>query len=166
MSMQRLGTRSERRRSARRVVLACVLAQGLGCSAFAPRDPNPPPTTNDPCQAAFVEAQTDLALRDHIKRGLECKRVDTIYQPGLDALFTYVPDPNLDASFFVGWNLTREIQTMTHALIDGPNAPDSLRMTYRKFDRAGEQPDPNHFFRYDVEYLVEMWKGATVRRYG
>jgi len=168
MWMRRSRTFSEPRCAATRLLhvgLASVLATCLGCSAFDPRDPIPPPVTTDPCQATFVEAQTAEALRDNIKRGLECRRVDTIYQPSLEPSFTYVPDPNLDASAFIGWNLTKEIQTMQRALIDGPNAPDSLRMTYRKFQRAAEQPVPDAV-RYDVEYLVEMWKAATLRRYG
>jgi hypothetical protein len=168
MWMRRSITSSEPRPGARfvlRAVEASFLALGLGCAAFNPRDPIAPGQSNDPCAQSFVEAQTAEALAANIKRGLECQRVDTIYQPSLDPLFTYVPDPNLDPSFFVGWNLTREIQTMQHALLDGPNAPDSLRMTYRTFQRSADQPVPDAV-RYDVEYLVQMWKGATLRRYG
>src|SRR5262249_51788016 len=50
--------------------------------------------------------------------------------------------------------------------IDGQNAPDSLRMTYRRFESAGADQPTDGTQRFVVEYLVQLWKGATLRRYG
>ncbi len=145
--------------------LACgAVIVALGCP-FTPRDA-PPPIVVDPlCSGGFTVALSDSLLRDNIKRAFNCRLISQDYQPSLAADFSYLGDPTVDPSAFVGWGVDQEVLAFQNALNEVPR-PTSVSMRFDRFHSTGHAGTDPETTRYEVQYVMQLGFADHTERYG